>query len=376
MTLFERTVNSIDNVHQIQPLVIAVVFPCLSTIAIVMRLVSKRIIKASFSVDDYMILAALFFIYGLMTCNILGVVSGGVGIHLVDIPDPGEIVLFSKTLVAVQLCWAFALMFVKFSLLFFYIQIFSIRSFRVSAYVVMGVVSCWALSVVLETFLLCRPFKYNWDPTLNHTCGNRIASYIASGGLNLVTDIMVLSLPVPMVWALRIPRRNKIILFGVFGVGLFVCVISILRLVALLGLTYSDITFSVPTSLLWSVLEPCIGCICACVPLMRPLFTSAFPDRMSKGRKSYGYIPERKDNSNLTGNSNSNRSDDQQSMYPLASRTNVPSANEVDIRGGRGSDEGKGNVIVGDKDIESGMSAEESQMDGINVRKEFRIQHY
>lgn len=59
MTLFERTVNSIDNVHQIQPLVIAVVFPCLSTIAIVMRLVSKRIIKASFSVDDYMILAAL-----------------------------------------------------------------------------------------------------------------------------------------------------------------------------------------------------------------------------------------------------------------------------------------------------------------------------
>ncbi|MCJ1270110.1 hypothetical protein MMC22_010004 [Lobaria immixta] len=240
----------------------------------------------------------------------------------------------------------------------------------------MGVVSCWALSVVLETFLLCRPFKYNWDPTLNHTCGNRIASYIASGGLNLVTDIMVLSLPVPMVWALRIPRRNKIILFGVFGVGLFVCVISILRLVALLGLTYSDITFSVPTSLLWSVLEPCIGCICACVPLMRPLFTSAFPDRMSKGRKSYGYIPDRKDNSNLTGNSNSNRSDDQQSMYPLASRTNVPSANEIDIRGGRGSDERKGSVIVGDKDIESGMIAEESQMDGINVRKEFRIQHY
>lgn len=59
MTLFDRTVNSIDNVHQIQPLVIAVVFPCLSTIAVVMRLASKRIIKAPFSVDDYMILAAL-----------------------------------------------------------------------------------------------------------------------------------------------------------------------------------------------------------------------------------------------------------------------------------------------------------------------------
>lgn len=111
-------------------------------------------------------------------------------------------------------------MFIKFSLLFFYIRVFSIKSFRTSAYIVMGIVSCWALSVVLETFLLCRPFKYNWEPTLKHTCGNRVASYIGSGGLNLVTDVMVLSLPVPMVWALKIPRRNKIILFCVFGVGL------------------------------------------------------------------------------------------------------------------------------------------------------------
>lgn len=111
-------------------------------------------------------------------------------------------------------------MFVKFSLLFFYIRIFSVRSFRLSAYIVMGIVSCWAVSVVLETFLLCRPFRYNWEPTLKHTCGNRVASYIASGGLNLLTDIMVLSLPVPMVWALKIPRRNKIILLCLFGVGL------------------------------------------------------------------------------------------------------------------------------------------------------------
>lgn len=125
-----------------------------------------------------------------------------------------------QTLIAVQLCWAFSLMFVKFSLLFFYKRIFSIKSFRVSAYVVMGIVSCWAVSVVLETFFLCRPFNYNWEPMVKHTCGNRVASYIASGGLNLITDLMVLSLPIPMVWALQIPRRNKIILLGVFGVGL------------------------------------------------------------------------------------------------------------------------------------------------------------
>lgn len=101
-----------------------------------------------------------------------------------------------------------------------------------------------------------------------------------------------------------------------------------------------------------------------------------FPDRLSKGRKSYGYIPERKEPSDSTGNSNSNRSDDQHPMYPLASRTAVLSANEIEIRGGKGGELGKGNVSVGKQDVESGESVDDDQVDGINVRKEFRIQHY
>lgn len=59
MALFKRTTNSIRNIHQLQPLVIAVVFPSLATVAVVLRLISKRIIKAPPSRDDYMILAAL-----------------------------------------------------------------------------------------------------------------------------------------------------------------------------------------------------------------------------------------------------------------------------------------------------------------------------
>lgn len=59
MNLHKRTVNSITNVHQVQPLVIAVVFPSLAAVAVALRLVSKRIVKAPLGTDDYMILAAL-----------------------------------------------------------------------------------------------------------------------------------------------------------------------------------------------------------------------------------------------------------------------------------------------------------------------------
>ncbi|KAL8805830.1 MAG: hypothetical protein Q9182_001742 [Xanthomendoza sp. 2 TL-2023] len=170
------------------------------------------------------------------------------------------------------------------------------------AYVVAAIVTAWAISVFLETFLLCRPFAYNWDPTIkDFTCGNRNAAYIGAGSLNIVTDLMVLMLPIPMVWNLQIPRRNKAILTAVFGMGLFVCIVSILRLISLLTVSYTDITWTVTDPLLWSMLEPCVGVTCACIPLMRPLLSRAFPDRHSKRANKYG---EFKDDGHSPNNSN------------------------------------------------------------------------
>ena len=95
---------------------------------------------------------------------------------------------------------------------------------------------------------------------------------------------------------------------------------------------------------------------------MRPLFSAIFPDRMSKDRKTYGYIPERHDTST--------RSDDQ-SLHQLHSRTAVH-ANDIEIHGGRPG-EAKKDIMVRDPDVEIG-----NPRDGVNVRKDFdiRVQHF
>jgi hypothetical protein len=49
------------------------------------------------------------------------------------------------------------------------------------------------------------------------------------------------------------------------------CVVSVLRLVALSSIDYSDITFNVSESLIFSGLEPCLAVTLACVPVLRPL---------------------------------------------------------------------------------------------------------
>ena len=125
-----------------------------------------------------------------------------------------------QNLIATIVLWASALAAVKLSLLLLYVRIFSIRKFRLAAYGVMPFVLGWWLSVLLEELLLCRPLAYNWDKSINGSCGNLSAAYLAAGILNLLSDVSVLVLPIPIVLNLHLPLRSRIALMAIFSVGL------------------------------------------------------------------------------------------------------------------------------------------------------------
>lgn len=54
------------------------------------------------------------------------------------------------------------------------------------------------------------------------------------------------------------------------------CVVSILRLIALGSIDYSDITFNIPEALIFSGLEPSLAVTLACIPVLQPLLRKAF----------------------------------------------------------------------------------------------------
>jgi hypothetical protein len=144
----------------------------------------------------------------------------------------------SKDLIAVQILWATSLMFTKTSILLFYTRIFTIPIFCIAARITGVVVILWALSVILCSFLLCRPFAFNWNQTIpDGHCGNQILSYEVTGALNICTDVIVLCLPLPVIWNLQMKVANKIGLFGIFTVGFFVCIVSVIRLITLVKLS-------------------------------------------------------------------------------------------------------------------------------------------
>ena len=101
-----------------------------------------------------------------------------------------------------------------------YIQIFRVRRFRRTVYIGMALVIAYWFSTIIRMFFLCRPLAYTWNKTIaNGSCVNLPAVYLSVSIINLLLDVMVIILPMPMLWKLQMPASKKLVISGVFGIG-------------------------------------------------------------------------------------------------------------------------------------------------------------
>lgn len=60
----------------------------------------------------------------------------------------------------------------------------------------------------------------NWAAnTPGGKCGNEVAAFSAVGIFDLLTDLAIIILPIPMVIKLQLNWRHKVAVFGIFGAG-------------------------------------------------------------------------------------------------------------------------------------------------------------
>ncbi|KAL8702155.1 MAG: hypothetical protein Q9201_004547 [Fulgogasparrea decipioides] len=143
--------------------------------------------------------------------------------------------------------------------------------------------SVWCIQQILASLLLCHPISYNWDGSIDGHCGDVAANCLTGEGINTLTDIIILILPMPTIWRLHVPLHSKITLSFIFGLGSFICIISIIRFRSLFDYTTapmmeskiynSDGTYDNNLPILYTVLESSLGVICACLVFLKPIFT-------------------------------------------------------------------------------------------------------
>lgn len=251
----------------------------LATGGVVLRCLARRKSQATFGWDDYTIIFALILLYGLDIASILSAAKYGLGQHLPAVISTA--VSFQKVSIANITLWLATAAATKASLLLLYYRLFSpSKCFRLSVRIGAAVVFCQWFSLTCLTIFECIPIAAFWDRAIqNAKCMDLARVTLASGVLNLLTDVLILCLPIPMVWGLNTTKAQKVTLTGIFLLGVFVCAISIVRISKiseLAAVNYDDVTWGLVDVYFWTTLEVSVGITSACLPTLRPLFGRSF----------------------------------------------------------------------------------------------------
>ena len=77
----------------------------------------------------------------------------------------------------------------------------------------------WIAGILTMT-LICRPITHIWTSTAEKgSCGNLMAVQIANSVLNIIIDIWVVVLPLPVIWGIQITLTRKWGITASFMIG-------------------------------------------------------------------------------------------------------------------------------------------------------------
>ncbi|KAF4621716.1 hypothetical protein G7Y89_g14487 [Cudoniella acicularis] len=237
------------SIYVVPTIVLCITF---STLALLMRIYTQRAIARPLYREDYVAIVAWGMFIGFCVPNIICARHGG----------------------AHQ--WNTRLE--EFFLMLYYLRIF-VPTRQSNMKMFMGIcVVFWAhlTFYIVDTFFQifsCNPREMAWNKLITDGhCFNLPATFVASGSVNVVSDFVLLILPIYSIWKLQITTKQKLQISGAFATGLLVCVASIGRLVYIVILfRTTDMTRAIIPPGLCGLAEISLGLICSCLPTF-PMF--------------------------------------------------------------------------------------------------------
>lgn len=122
----------------------------------------------------------------------------------------------------------------------------------------------------LTDLIPSSPIKAYWEvsPKYPHKCLNDGDVVFAASVINIFTDFLVTALPMPLIWSLKLPARQRLAVISIFGLGIIVNVAGSVRTVFVWK---SMVVGYDPTWLGWPVLvaaavEINLGLVCKLHP--------------------------------------------------------------------------------------------------------------
>ena len=116
--------------------------------------------------------------------------------------------------------WFTAVTCVRMSCLLLYHYLFVGRIFRFFNSIDIILNICFWLATILSTALICQPPEKLWRPETPGRCGSEVTWHLFTSISQLILDFFVVMRPMPVLWQLPLPWKQRVMLTGMFGMGI------------------------------------------------------------------------------------------------------------------------------------------------------------
>ncbi|KAJ5908420.1 hypothetical protein N7495_001102 [Penicillium taxi] len=267
-------------------LIVNIVGICLAFLAVSLRLYTRYRITCTLGFDDALIVLGLAFAFAMAIVTSVATQDWGANRHIWDIPVDWLPVVAQLNLVfQIMFSWASSL--TKISLLWFCRRLvgaskgnYVVFNHTLAGFMILVFVLC-----VIFTFLSifqCSPVKALWDvnPTYPYKCIEEGHIIFSASVINIFTDFVSTILPMSLIWSLRLPTHQRLVVISIFGLGILVNAAGVVRTIYVwkaFFVSSTDRTWMAWIVLVSASLEINLGLICTSAPALRPLVVALLP---------------------------------------------------------------------------------------------------
>ncbi|KPM43824.1 hypothetical protein AK830_g2811 [Neonectria ditissima] len=203
------------------------------------RLIWRKVARQPFNLGDYLTMAAcvcaltrLGLIHVVLTWKTNNVSAAIRKTHVFTSTEIHQREIGSKLSIANRVFYNSYLWLQKLVLMDVYRRLLmNLRYEHITIWSYLAVFAATYIATQVVTFTECKPFHLYWqvvpDPG---DCAKAQVQLIVVGVLNIITDFMLLVLPMPLVISLKTAWQRKAQLSALFTLGIFIIAITIIRL--------------------------------------------------------------------------------------------------------------------------------------------------
>ncbi|KAJ5748824.1 uncharacterized protein N7511_010520 [Penicillium nucicola] len=246
-----------------------------------LRMYTRVFILSGLNTEDWVCLVATF----LGICySIIALVMGhyGGGLHWSDVHEEDKIP-FQKTIYVTMVMYGPTAYLTKVCLLWIMTRVFSpFRKCIIFIRIFMGIMLAYYIPAVIAKIRICKPIPRFWDPEIPGTCLDKNSIILADAAVSVVSDLIILILPIPLTWSLQMSTKRKMRVMGILGAGGVAVASSIIRLALIVATGQSaDASFAFMRINMLGNAEVAIGVICTCLPALSALLIRIYNEYSS-----------------------------------------------------------------------------------------------